>query len=192
MNKNTMFHMIILAAVLAFCPLDSMAIGDNKVVVVPLVTSGAASGDTRITLSPFNMTPIEGIAATTMSYSYKSAYLQINSIAIEDEWPQLPINLPHQIGGTELKLKSLKVCYEMSTTSVNIGDISIKVLQDDGTISTPFSDPANRSSTAWKCDDIEVSPPVQLSGSSSITFMVSFPNGSTYMKIGTVDLTLGP
>ncbi len=192
MKKWAVVYLFSIGIVGTFFIMNSIVVADNKVVVVPLGSSGIGSGDTKISVSPLNMTPVPG-SAVNYTFSYHPGYLQLNAFTHEDEWPQLPVEVPYQIGGTALKLKELKICYEMSTASAKITQIRVNTMNDDGTVEYPLDDHAtDRTSPTWHCDNIQIEPPALLSGSTSITFGVSFGNGSSTMKIGTVVLTLGP
>lgn len=147
-----------------------------------------SSALTHIYVSPLKAI---SVGAVNTNFSYLSdGYLRIQGESIGTVYLHIPVDMPGQLYGTNLKFNDLKVCYDLSSANSYISGTYLRILNDNFTFVDAVTDSVDRTSINPACYIINDGTFENIDGSVMIRFMLVFNNIGDFINIGNIRITL--
>lgn len=151
---------------------------DNVVEITPLVMTRAGTG---LELLPNS-----------------NGIVRIHPLAAGTQNVMIPISIPNSLFGVQQKLKSVEICYKVTSPTTFINASRVRVMRDAGTITNLIDDPTDRKNTAWSCYTIappagsppDVFPPIDGPSFINLELTIGGIAPSYDIEIGRIKLTL--
>lgn len=144
--------------------------------------------ETEWAISPLKMVQPSGSNVTLVPHS--NGYIIINPNSTGTQWVYVPVDVPSKLLGTPVKLKSIRVCYDLDNASSYITDTVVRYATDTGGYVDLISSTGNRTSTSWECYTITDPSPSPIQGAVMVRFVLNIANASHNIYIGKITLTL--
>lgn len=147
-----------------------------------------STAETEIAVSPLKMVQPAGSNVTLVPHT--NGYITIDPNSTGPQWVYVPVDVPSKLLGAPLKLKSVRVCYDLDNASSYITDTVVRYATDTGGFVDLISSTGNRTSTSWECYTITDTSPSAIQGAMMIRFVLTIANTSHRVYIGKITLTL--
>ncbi len=157
---------------------------------VALMAAGPvkSTAETEWAVSPLKMVQSAGSDVTLTPHS--DGYMIINPSRTGTHWVYVPVDVPAKLLGTPIKLKSVRVCYDLDNAASYISDTVVRYATDTGGSVDLISNTGNRTSTSWQCYTVTDASPSEIQGAVMVRFVLSIANTSHRVYIGKITLTL--
>ncbi len=116
--------------------------------------------------------------------------LDLDPTATGSQYIYIPVDLPAQLFGVEQKLKSFRVCYQLSNSISYLSEVGVYYTTDTGMRSALHNDTTNRASTSWQCYTVTDPTPSVIPNSVFMRFQLYVSNSTHWITIGSIELTL--
>ncbi len=116
--------------------------------------------------------------------------LDLDPTTTGSQYIYIPVDLPAQLFGVEQKLKSFRVCYELSNSNSYLSEVGVYYTKDTGARSALHNDTTNRTSTSWQCYTVTDLSPAVIPNTVFMRFQLYVNDSTHWISIGNIELTL--